>query len=356
MPLKEIKMQKIRVGFIGLGERGSNIIKTTMAIDNAELVAVCDGFSERVEKGIALVKQISGKLVDGYTDCVKLLERKDIDAVIIATSWETHISIAIKAMKYGKAVAMEVGGAYDLEECWELVRTQEQTKVPFMMLENCCFDEFETLITCMHRVGKFGAISHAHGAYRHDLRKEIFEGNLKKHYRLQNYINRNGDNYPTHALGPIAKILDINRGNKFMSLVSMSSVAQGLEAYSYSEKNPDKSLVGQKFKQGDVVSTIIKCANGETITLTLNTCLPNYYSRELELYGTKGLCRQEEKMIMLEEDVNLEECWFSLDTVKEHIDNVKKYDKYIHPYWKTITEEEKKLGHGGMDYLIQKCF
>ena len=225
-----------------------------------------------------------------------------------------------------------------------------------MMLENCCFDEFETLITCMHRVGKFGAISHAHGAYRHDLRKEIFEGNLKKHYRLQNYINRNGDNYPTHALGPIAKILDINRGNKFMSLVSMSSVAQGLEAYSYSEKNPDKSLVGQKFKQGDVVSTIIKCANGETITLTLNTCLPNYYSRELELYGTKGLCRQEEKMIMLEEDVNLEECWFSLDTVKEHIDNVKKYDKYIHPYWKTITEEEKKLGHGGMDYLIQKCF
>ncbi len=354
-------MEKVKVGFIGLGSRGlgtngSGIISTVMACKEAQIVAVCDKEEDRVQQGIGYVKQIQGDVIDGYTNYLDVLKRDDVQAVVIATSWDEHIRMAIQAMKHGKITAMEVGGSYEIEECWELVRTYEETKVPIMMLENCCYDEFELLVTALARAGKFGEISHAHGAYRHDLRNEILGGKINRHYRLKNYIRRDAENYPTHELGPIAKIFDINRGNRFVSVCSMSSKAQGLEAFSYTDKNPDKSLTGQKFKQGDVVSTIIKCANGETITLTLNTCLPTYYSRELELHGTKGLCRQEENMIMLEDDVNLEEFWITTDFVKKHFNNAEKYSDYVHPLWKNITEQERKLGHGGMDYLTLKSF
>ncbi len=349
-------MEKIKVGFIGLGARGSGLIKTVLACEQADVVAVCDKEQDRIQLGIDTVKEIRGTTPDGYSDYMDILKRDDVQAVVIVSSWDEHIRMAIQAMKHGKITAMEVGGSYEIEECWELVRTYEETKVPIMMLENCCYDEFELLITALARAGKFGQISHAHGAYRHDLRNEILGGKVNRHYRLKNYMLRDAENYPTHELGPIAKILDINRGNRFVSVCSMSSKAQGLEAFSYTDKNPDKSLTGQKFKQGDITSTIIKCANGETITLTLNTCLPTYYSREIELYGTKGLCRQEENMIMLEDDVDLEECWITKDTIKKHIDNADKYREFLHPVWRDITQEERDLGHGGMDFLILKSF
>lgn len=278
--------KKLKFGVVGLGARGSGLLNTLMRVEKAEIVAVCDTYEDRVDKAIERIREERNVTAAGYTDYTKMLEDESVEAVLIVSSWDEHIRMAIQSMRAGKITACEVGGAYDVEECWELVRAYEETKTLIMFLENCCFDKFELLSTALARLGMLGEVVHCHGAYSHDLRDEICGGIVNRHYRLDNYKKRNCENYPTHEIGPIAKLLDINRGNKFTTLVSYSSKAVGLEEFTKDERNPDKSLIGTKFAQGDIVTTMIKCANGETVTLMLDTTLPKYYSREFTVRGT----------------------------------------------------------------------
>ena len=343
-------MKKVRMGVIGLGCRGHMLIETILACEEAEVTAICDVYDDRLERSAELVNEMRGITPDKYTDYKELLNSDKIDAVLVATSWETHISIAIEAMKAGKITALEVGGACSIEECWKLVHTYEETGTPIMMMENCCYDRFELISTALVRSGKLGEIVHCHGAYGHDLRDEISGGNVRRHYRLPNYIARNCENYPTHELGPIAKILNINRGNRMVSLVSVASKAAGLKEFITNNKDcVDKSLVGTEFMQGDIVETIITCTGGQTISLKLDTTLPRYYSREFTVRGTKGLTNAEANMILIEG-----EC----DTHKyaENCNNTDKYSEFVPDIWKNITDEQKRLGHGGMDYLEFKAF
>ena len=349
-------MKTIKLGVIGLGGRGRSLLNTSISCDGVELIAVCDNYQDRIQMALDMVKEKQGQDIKVYKDYKELLCDKNVEVVIIASSWDEHIRMAIESMKAGKITAMEVGGAYDIEECWELVRTYEETGTPIMMLENCCYNKFELLVTALHRANKLGEVVHCHGAYRHDLRKEVLGGKVNRHYRLDNYEKRCAENYPTHEIGPIAKLLDINRGNRMLTIASFASKAVGLETFAKSEGNPDKTLIGKKFKQADIVNTVITCANGETITLTLNTTLPTYYSREFEVHSTKGLCRQEENLIALEEDLNLEEFWDPEKFVLKHINNAENYIDYLPSYWQGITEEEKALGHGGMDYYMLENF
>ena len=267
----------------------------------------------------------------------------DVDGVVISTAWEPHIPIAIDAMRAGKPVCMEVGGAYSIYDCHEMVRAYEETKTPFMFLENCCFDEVELWVTSMVRNGLYGEIVHCSGAYAHDLREEIIFGKENRHYRLRNYLNRNCENYPTHELGPIAKLLGINRGNRMVSLVSMASKAAGLEAFVKSRKDRvDPELQGKKFMQGDIVTTIIKCAHGETIQLRLDTSLPRVYDRAFTVHGTKGY--SENKTMCLDG----EERWRNM--------REDQFKKYLPDCWAMMTEEGKRLGHGGMDGIEFRLF
>ena len=347
-------MDKVKLGIVGLGQRGTSMIETFLAYDKVDVVAICDEYQERVKKIAEKIKEKRNYEVSQYTDFSKFIEDKEINAVYIATSWESHIRQSIVCMKKHLPVGMEVGGAYSIKDCWDLVKTYEKTKTPIMLLENCCYDKFELLVTSLARKNIFGDIVYCNGAYSHDLRNEILGGNVNKHYRLRNYISRNCENYPTHELGPIAKLLHINQGNRLVSLVSMSSCSKGLEAYAKTDKNPDKTLVNQKFAQGDIVSTIIKCENGETITLTLDTTLPGYYSRRMLVKGTKGFANQEGNMIM--EDGKYDEIWGPSLVYKKYADNAEQYNEYLPNCWKNITEEEKELGHGGMDYIMVGAF
>lgn len=349
-------LKKVKMGIIGLGQRGSELLQTILACEEAEVVALCDKYDDRREKACEETLNKSGHRPVDYADYQDLLNDKNVDAVLISSSWDEHVPMAVECMRKGKITALEVGGAYDIESCWELVRAYEETKTPFMMMENCCWDKFELLSTSLVKAGKLGEVVHCHGAYSHDLRGEVLGGNVNRHYRLQNYSKRNCENYPTHELGPIAKILGINRGNKMLSLTSMASKAVGLEAFAKSEENPDKSMVGVKFAQGDIVSTTILCANGETITLTLDTTLPKYYSREFIVRGTKGLCNQEANMVFLEESHELHEFFEPQKTIRKYLDNAEEYTDYLPDVWKNMTEKEMELGHGGMDYLMFKEF
>ena len=197
-----------------------------------------------------------------------MLAMPEIEAVFIFTDWISHIPIAIEAMRAGKEVGMEVGGATSVEECWAMVHTAEETGRQCMMLENCCYGADEMAVINMIRQGKFGRVVHCEGAYGHDLRDEIGNGDINRHYRQENFLHRNGELYPTHELGPIAQYLRLGRGNRMLSLCSMASGAFGLHEW-LQENRPGTDLARAQVNEGDIVTTLISCANGETIVLSL---------------------------------------------------------------------------------------
>ena len=350
-------MKKLKIGVIGLGSRGYGMMKRIAKHPDIEVIAVCDEYPDRVEKALEHLRENYEYEVMGDVDYRKVLEVKDLEAVYVATAWESHVKIAIEALAKGIPTGLEVGGAYSIEECWDLVRTWEKTKTPFMFMENCCFGKDELLATSMARAGLFGEIIHCSGAYAHDLREEITNGNIKRHYRLRNYRLRNCENYPTHELGPIAKILDINRGNRILTVSSFATKAAGLKSYIEENKlwEQDPTLANTEFAQGDVVHTILTCAGGQTIVLKLDTTLPRSYSRELNVRGTKGLYNMDGNMVFI--DKKHEEGGFnSGDNFKKYAGNTEEFEDYLPDIWKNVTPQQLKEGHGGMDYFELRAF
>lgn len=347
-------MKNLKVGIIGLGNRGYWLMKDVILLmPGIKVTAVCDVYEDRNEKAAALTEELCGHRPALETDYKKLIARDDVDIVVITCAWEGHVQIAIEAMEAGKAVGMEVGGAYSIKQCWDLVDTYEKTKTPFMFLENCCYGRRELMALNMVQQGLFGDVVHCRGAYMHDLREEVSKGEENRHYRLRNYIHRNCENYPTHELGPIAKILQINHGNRMLSLTSMSSKASGLHEYIKDRMPDNNTLSHTTFAQGDVVNTMIKCAGGETILLTLNTTLPRFYSRDFTVCGTKGMYEEENDSVYLDKKYTLEEEmeW------KKFWGNAKEYEEeYDHPIWKKFLNDGVHGGHGGMDWLVFEAF
>lgn len=343
-------MDKIKLGVIGLGQRGSMLLDEIVKIADVEVCAVCDLYTDRVEDAFNKVKEKCGNEPVKLQDYHDVLKMPDVKAVLISAAWEAHADIAVDSMRAKKWTALEVGGAYDISDCQKLVDTYEETKTPFMFLENCCYGRREMMCLNMAKTGVFGEIVHCDGAYMHDLRKEVSSGAEIRHYRLQNYIHRNCENYPTHELGPIAKILNINNGNRMLSLVSVGSKSAGLHSYITDKRGSDDALAKVDFKQSDVVTTIIKCAGGETITLSLNTTLPHAYSRNFNVHGTNAYYAENNDSVFFDGDDG-EENW------KPNWRNAEKYcEKYEHPLWKKYLAEGVHSGHDGMDWLLLNAF
>ncbi len=342
----------VKLAVIGLGGRGRCNIQTLCSIEDVAIISVCDPYEDRVAKTVEDLKK-RGHEAQGFTDYKKALNVPGLDAVMIASGWQSHSQVALYALEKGIPVGCEVGGEYSLERCFELVRTQEKTGTPYMFLENCCYGEEELLATAMVRRGKLGKISFCAGAYTHDLRDEVSYGIKNRHYRFENYHRRNCDNYPTHDLGPIAKLLNINRGNRIVSLTSLSSAANGLSAYIAGREDADEVMKNTVFKQGDVVETLLTCANGELIRLHLDTTLPTAYNRDFTVRGTKGSYYQATNSFFFDGD---KESWIPWESARDNLNNAQNYREFLPDIWKNITEEERKKGHGGMDYFCFKAF
>lgn len=343
-------MKKIRFAVCGAGRRGTSLAQDTIVkIEGVEVCALSDPYLDKAEACAEAIQERVGYRPNVYRDYEEMFAKEKPDAVYIATGWEQHIPIAIYAMEQGIAVAMEVGSAYSEAECRALVECQERTGVQFMLMENSCYGKDEVLCVAMARDGIFGEIVYCHGAYMHDLREQLAYGELRRHYRTGEYVERNRDNYPTHDLGPISKILNINRGNRMLSLSSRASKARGLQEY-IKGKPELAHLSDWEFAQGDIVETLITCENGELISLKLDTTLPTYYSRELTVRGTKGLYEQNPNMVLLDGDPHTP--GNPTPTLQTHLDNAKAYhDKYLPDFWKNVTPEILKAGHGGKDYF-----
>lgn len=340
----------IRVCVIGLGNRSRGLIKEVLTkIEDLQITAICDAYEDRVN---AVLQTLEG--AKGFTDYKEALAMPGIDACFVFTGWEWHTEISVYAMEKGIPVACEVGSEYTLENCYRLVRTQEKTGTPYMLMENCCWGKDELLATSMARKGAFGTIVHCAGAYAHDLRSEVAYGLENRHYRFANYLNRCYENYPTHELGPIAKLLDINRGNRIISVSSFASRAAGLEEYIQSRPDASEQMKKARFKQGDIVTTVLTCANGETIVLKLDTTLPRSYSREFTVRGTKGMYSQDFNAVFLDGD---KEYWEMPDYLKDNLNNAINYEKdYLPRLWKEVTPEMLAAGHGGMDWFAYSAF
>lgn len=345
----------VRVAMIGMGERGKQLMDPLLKMKDVQVVAVCDAYEDRTAAAAETVKKECGSAPFMSQDYKEVLSHGDVDVAVISTSWQYHIAIAIEAMKQGVFAAMEVGGTYDLQECYDLVQAYEQTKTPFFFLENCCYGHRELMCLNMARAGAFGEIVHCDGAYKHDLRKEVSYGKENRHYRLPHYIHHNCENYPTHDLGPIAKILGINRGNRMLRLVSVASKACGLAQYICDHKPDDAELLNTEFRQGDIVTTVITCENGETITLTLDTTLPRIYSRNFTVHGTKGMYQEDGDYVFLEKDLKVDIA--EIDTDPQKIwKNADEYAKvYDNDLWKHKSAGMIASGHGGMDYLVLRA-
>ena len=355
-------MKDIKIGFIGLGGRGLGLMTHEVLGQGEKVTAVCDEYEDRAQKGADAVEKAGQERPAVYLDYHKVIEDENVNTIIIATAWESHVEIALAAMYAGKAVAVEVGGAYELKHCFDLVEAYEKTGTPFMFLENCCFGRREMMVLNMVKKGLFGEVVHCAGGYQHDLRDEISYGRENRHYRLRNYLSRNCENYPTHDLGPIAKVLDINHGNRMLTLSSTASKAAGLRDFIRENKPDDDFLKGKTFAQGDVVTTVIKCARGETIVLTLDTTLPRYYSRNFTVRGTKAMNGKHAIHAIQEATDSVfldrkEDKDHDFDWLKHCVGNAKGYEEeWDHPVWKKYIEDGVKGGHDGMDWLEFEIF
>lgn len=346
--------KELKCAVIGLGQRGSMLLDCClipMARDEKQptLSAVCDIYPDRTKEAADKIEAAGLPRPKETLDYREVLADPDINTVIIASAWESHIPIAVQAMKAGKYVGLEVGGAYSIEDCRLLVDTFEETGTHCMLLENCCYGKRELMVLNMVRKGLLGKIVHCEGGYCHDLRAEISGGLQNRHYRLRNYLNRNCENYPTHELGPIAKLLDINNGNRIVSLASHASCSHGLHEYIIKNRPDDTALVNAEFCQSDIVTTVLKTELGQTIVISLDTTLPRAYSRRFTVRGTKGAYFEDTDSIFLEEahqrfDYEPKKLW----------GNAAEYEKEnLHPLWQNYIPQG---GHDGMDWMVLHAF
>ncbi len=342
----------VKLGIIGLGPRAETLLASIFALPEEVVVtAICDIAEKPIEKMRGIFARNNCTMPTVYNDHRKLLADNNVEAVLIPTGWNSHLAIARDALAAGKYAAIEVGGAASIEELWQIVHAAESTQVGCMMLENCCYGRNELLAMNLARKGLFGELIHCSCGYEHDIRYELANGNVERRERDYHNLCRNGELYPTHGLGPIAKILRINRGNRFLTLTSTASKARG---FALEAEATGRGRVC--YNQGDVVTTVIKCANGETITMTHSVSLPRPYSRDCRVQGTKGLWLEERNGIFIEgRSVTKEEIDPAGNPYFEHHwESVEDYyAEFDHPIWRNNPVIG---GHGGMDSLSLKAF
>jgi predicted dehydrogenase len=358
---------KIRMGIIGTGLRGQNHLWNALQRPDVDVVAICDIDERMLQSARELVTKSGRPMPKIFTGDPhayrKLLEEKDLQAILIATPWEWHTPMILDGISAGiKYIGTEVVLGITLQDHWNVVNAATQNGAHVMMMENVCYRRDVMAILQMVRQGLFGELIHMQGGYQHDLRGvklndgktpynsgvEFGEkGFSEARWRTNHSVHRNGDLYPTHGIGPIAEMLNINYGNRFVSLCSFASKTRGLHEYIVKKGGPDHPNAKVEFKLGDVVTTQIRCANGETILLQHDTSLPRPYSLGFRVQGTHGIWMDVNQSLYIEGVSVKSDVW---EPAQPYL------DKYDHPDWQRWGKEAENAGHGGMDFFVLQDF
>ncbi len=343
----------VRIGVVGVGSRGTALLRTLLELPGVEVPAICDVHEETLARALNLVEKTGRKRPQGYfggpEDFRRLVARDDLDAVLNATPWEWHTPIAVATMRAGKYAAVEVPAAVTVEECWELVETSEKTGKPCMMLENACYFRNVLAVLNMVRQGVFGELLHCECGYQHDVlryRQGGSDGQLT--WRARHALARNGNLYPTHAIGPVAWWMDIHRGDRFTYLTSMSTKSRGLNLAATRQFGADHENAKRRFALGDINTTLIQTAKGLTVTLYFDWQAPRPYDLIFRVQGTRGIYSGTLEKIYIEDPAHPgNHAWE---------DPAKYYEKYQHPLWKSLGATAMKYGHSGGDYMTLQQF
>ncbi len=357
--------EELNVGLIGVGLRGTNHLRNLLLRSDVRITALCDVDPERITIGKKLLAEAGKKAAAIFgndpLDYLNLLALKEVDAVIIATPWLWHTRMTVDAMKAGKYAGVEVSAANTLEECWDLVNTHETTGTHMMILENVNYRRDVLAVLNMVKQGIFGEMVHFRCGYQHDLREVKFNDGKQPYgggvefgekaisearWRTEHSVKRNADVYPTHGLGPVAVMADINRGNRFLSLTSHATKGIGLHNHIVKNGGKDHPNAKVKFKQGDVITTTIDTAKGETIIITHDCNLPRPYSLGFRVQGANGLWEVDGNRMYIEGESEPHR-WDAADTWLA---------EYDHPLWKKYGEYAAGAGHGGMDFFVLNSF
>lgn len=338
-------ISEVRIGYVGIGGQGSSHVNNLLKIPGCRITAVCDIRPERTTWATQAITKAGQRPPSVYTrgsrDFDRLCETEDLDLVYNATPWEWHVPIMLAAMKNGKHTATEVPAAMTLDDCWAIVDAAEKFRKHCVLMENCNYDRPEMMVYNMVRQGVFGEILHAEGGYLHDLRSVKFSASGEGLWRRAWATKLNGNLYPTHGLGPIANCLDINRGDRFDTLVSMSGPSRGLQAWAAAHFPTDAPQRQERYVLGDVNTSLIRTANGRTIVVQHCTNLPRPYSRIHKVQGTRGLFEGYPNRAYIE----------GRGKTDEWIDMASLLPEFEHPLWKEIAARAQGAGHGGMDYI-----
>ena len=349
-------IEHVRIGLVGLGDRGSGAVRRLPFVEDATIVALCDLLPERVERAQGILEELGAPRAlyeySGEEGYKQLCERDDIDLVYLAVPWQLHTPIAVYAMEHGKHVAIEVPAATSIKECWDLVNTSERTRRHCMMLENCCYDFFE--LTCLNMIqqGVFGEVVHVEGSYCHNL--DPYWDQYQGDWRMTYNKDHHGDVYPTHGIGPICQDIDIHRGDKMDILVAMDTDA--FAGQEMADKRYGKGVV-EKYANGDNTMTFIRTRKGKTILVEHNVVTPRPYNRMYQVTGTKGFANKypNEGLALGADMVKMPTAYDDLDA-EEYMSDAERdaiMEQYKHPILKDLEEKARQVGgHGGMDFIM----
>jgi hypothetical protein len=358
---------KLKAGIIGVGLRGQEHLRLLLQRNDVDVTAICDIDDRMLQMAKDIITKSGKKMPVIYNGDPfvwrKMVAKEGLDTITIATPWEWHKEMVIFSADSGiKYIGTEVILGITLEDHWDVVKAAERNKANVMMLENVCYRRDVMAVLNMVRQGLFGEIIHLQGGYQHDLREVKFndgtnpyghgvefgnQGFSEARWRTNHSVYRNGDLYPTHGIGPLAHIININRGNRFLTLNSFSSKARGLHNYIVKNGGPDHPNAKVNFKLGDVVTTQINCSNGETILLQHDTDLPRPYSLGFRVQGVNGLWMDLNQSVYIEGKSEKPHTWDSQE---------KWFETYDHPLWKKFSNDAKGAGHGGMDFFVVNAF
>lgn len=353
--------RKVRLGFIGTGSRGGGHLRGLVARTDVEVPAICDIDLENAARAQKMVQDAGKGEPELYTDgtdaYLRMLERDDLDGVVISTPWQYHVEQSVAAMKAGKYVAVEIPSAISLEGCWDLVNTYEETGVPLMPLKNTCYQRDVMAVLNMVREGLFGELVHAQCGYQHNLYGVLFrddasfgpgpERNRASDWRTLQNMNRNALLYPDHGTGAVGHWLNINTGNRYLKLSAAASKARGLSNYIKKHGDEDHPYRDVEFKKGDIVTATLTTANGETVIVIHDTTLPRGdNNKAFRVQGTNGLWQLEADRIYIEGRTS-EHSWDEFQPYQ---------DEYDSSIWKRHEEEARGSGHGGKDFFIRNAF
>jgi predicted dehydrogenase len=348
-------LKPVRLGVVGTGGRGASLIQIAASMPGVGFPALCDINAQNLARAQDLVMSAGGPKPELYTgpeDYLKLVARDDLDAVLIATPWELHTPMAVASMKAGKYTAVEVPAALTIEQCWDLVNTHEHTGTPCMMLENWSFRRDNLAVLNMIRAGLLGQINHCHAAHSHDCTYWYFNPDGTPRWGGEYLLRRNSDPYPTHALGPVLSWMDLNCGDYPSYVTSMATRSLSLPHYFARKFGPDHPAARRKYVQGDIVTSLIKTIQGNTIVVFNDMQSPRPYDNRWEISGTDGLYNEQRNAVYIAGRSPQPDTWESFAPYQKQFD---------HPWYTDLERAEPgtlntTLGHGGPDYLELRHF